>query len=130
MASTALRSNALLAYQAIHQAAEGREAKIEFLEMLLDGLAASLAGVRNAEIAGDAVSRQGHLARATRIVAGLERALDPTFNKELTDNLGALYKYILKQLNRLNRLPADQPSRVATELLSLTNTLRSAFLSR
>lgn len=127
MASLALRSAAMSAYQAIHQAAEGREAKIELLEMLLDGLAASLAGIRNAELASDSTAREAHRARAIRIVAGLEKALDPKFNRELTENLGTIYKYILK---RLNRLSADQPSEVAAELLNLTNTLRSAFLAR
>lgn len=95
--------------------------------MLLDGLAASLAGIRNAELAGDSTAREGHRARATRVVVGLEKSLDPRFNKELTENLGTIYKYILK---RLNRLSADQPSEVADELLNLTNTLRSAFLGR
>ena len=127
MVSLALRSAALSAYRALHQAAEGREAKVELLEMLLDGLAASLAGIRNAELASDSAAREAHRARATRIVAGLERALDPKFNRELAENLGAIYKYILK---RLNRLSADQPSEVAAELLNLTNTLRSAFLAR
>lgn len=127
MASLALRTAALSAYQAIHQAAEGREAKIELLEMLLDGLAASLSGIRNAELASDPPGREAHRARATRIVAGLERALDPKFNRELTENLGTIYKYILK---RLNRLSADQPSEVVAELLNLTNTLRAAFLAR
>lgn len=127
MASLALRSAALSAYQAIHQAAEGREAKIELLEMLLDGLAASLSGIRNAELTGDSAAREAHRGRATRIVAGLEKALDPKFNRELTENLGTIYKYILK---RLNRLSADQPSEVAAELLNLTNTLRAAFLAR
>jgi flagellar biosynthetic protein FliS len=122
-----LRSAALSAYQAIHQAAEGREAKIELLEMLLDGLASSLSGIRNSELASDSAAREAHRARATRIVAGLEKALDPKFNRELTENLGAIYKYTLK---RLNRLSADQPSEVAAELLNLTNTLRSAFLAR
>lgn len=127
MASLALRSAAMSAYRAIHQAAEGREAKVELLEMLLDGLAASLAGIRNAELAGDTDAREAHRARATRIVVGLEKALDPKFNRELIESLGTIYKYILK---RLNRLSADQPSEVAAELLNLTNTLRSAFLER
>lgn len=127
MASLALRTAALSAYQAIHQAAEGREAKVELLEMLLDGLAASLAGIRNAELADDLTAREAHRVRASRIVAGLEKALDPRFNRELTENLGTIYKYILK---RLNRLSAEQPSEVAAELLNLTNTLRAAFLAR
>ena len=127
MASPALRSAAMSAYRAIHQAAEGREAKSELLEMLLDGLAASLAGIRNAELAGDTDAREVHRARATRIVAGLEKALDPRFNRELTENLGTIYKYILKKLNRLS---VGQPSEVVAELLNLTNTLRSAFLVR
>ena len=127
MASLALRSAAMSAYRAIHQGAEGREAKIELLEMLLDGLAASLAGIRNAELAGDTDAREAHRARATRIVAGLEKALDSRFNRELAESLGTIYKYILK---RLNRLSVDQPSEVVAELLNLTNTLRSAFLAR
>jgi flagellin-specific chaperone FliS len=126
MPSLALRSAALSAYRAIHQASEGREAKIELLEMLLDGLAASLAGIRNAELTGDSLAREAHRARATRIVAGLARALDPAFNRDLAESLGTIYKYILK---RLNRLTSAQSSEVATELLGLTNKLRSAFLA-
>ena len=127
MPSMALRSAALSAYKSIHQASEGREAKIELLEMLLDGLAASLAGIRYAELCGDCVARETHRARATRIVAGLERALDPAFNKDLAESLGTIYRYILK---RLNRLTSDQPAEVAAELLGLTNKLRSAFLAK
>ena len=115
------------AYRAIHQAAEGREAKIELLEMLLDGLAASLAGIRNAELAGDSDARESHRARATRIVAGLEKSLDPKFNKELAENLGALYKYYLR---RLNRLSSQGSTETVDELLRYTNTLRSAFLPK
>jgi len=127
LASLALRSAAMSAYRAIHQAAEGREAKIELLEMLLDGLAASLAGVRNAELSGDSDAREAHRARATRIVAGLEKALDPKFNKELTENLGALYKYYLR---RLNRLSSQGSTDTVDELLGYTNALRSAFLPK
>ena len=125
MSTAALRASALSAYRAIHQAAEGREAKIELLEMLLDGLAASLAGIRNAELSGDSVAREAHVARATRIVAGLEKALDPKFNKALTENLGALYMYFLR---RLNRLSSRGSTDTVDELLGYTNTLRSAFL--
>jgi len=127
LASLAMRSTALSAYRAIHQAAEGREAKIELLEMLLDGLAASLAGIRNAELSGDLGGRQSHIVRASRILVGLEKALDPRFNKELTESLGALYKYFLR---RLNRISSQNASNTVDELLGYTNTLRSAFLPK
>jgi len=122
-----MRSTALSAYRAIHQAAEGREAKIELLEMLLDGLAASLAGIRNAELSGDLLARQDHIVRASRILVGLEKALDPRFNKELTETLGTLYKYYLR---RLNRLSSQGSTDTVDELLGYTNTLRSAFLPK
>lgn len=127
MASFALRSNGLSAYQSIQQDAEGRESRIQFIELLFDRLAASLAGIRHAELAGDSRAREMHWARATRIVVGLENALDPRFSKELTQNLGALYRYYLRRLNRLSR---NGSAETVEELLGYTNTLRSAFLSK
>ena len=127
MPTVAVRTAAMSAYRSIHQAADGREGKSELLEMLLDGLAACLSGIRNAHLSGDLDARSLHVTRASRIVVGLERALDPNYGKELTQDLSEVYRYFLKQLNRIK---GDQALPMATELLSLTNILRSAFLSR
>lgn len=126
MGSLAASKAALAAYRSIHSSLEGREGHLVLIEMLLDGLAASLAGIKNAEIKGDGLERSAYIERASRIVIGLEKALDSRFNADVASSLGFVYRHILKCLDLSARGGAD--SEKIDELLGLTNRIRSAFL--
>jgi flagellar biosynthetic protein FliS len=128
MGSLAASRAALAAYQSIHSSLDGREGNLVLIEMLLDGLAASLAGIRNADMRGDGPGRSEYVERASRIVVGLEKALDSRFNPDVASSLGFVYRYMLKRLDLSARGGAD--SQWVGELLALTNKIRSAFLRR
>jgi flagellar biosynthetic protein FliS len=120
------QSKALAAYKALHLFNEGGNEKLHILEMLLDGLAASLAEAKSGVRFEDTLKRDQGLARACRIVAGLGKALDRKVSPELVDNLAAIYLYFLKNL----KAPVvQQKPAVLDELLTITNTLREAFTS-
>jgi flagellar secretion chaperone FliS len=126
MGSVAASRAALAAYQSIHSSLDGREGNLVLIEMLLDGLAASLAGIKNANIQGDGPAHSAYVERASRIVVGLERALDSRFNADVASSLGLVYRYMLKRLGLSARGSADPA--LVDELLALTNKIRSAFL--
>lgn len=120
------QARALAAYKSLHLLNEGGNEKLQILEMLLDGLAASLAEAKNGLMYDDAAKFDQGLARACRIVAGLAKALDRKVAPELVDNLASIYIYFLKNL----KPPLVQGSpALLDELLAMTNTLREAFTS-
>jgi flagellar biosynthetic protein FliS len=92
--------------------------------MLLDGLAASLAAAQHGFTSDDAVKKSEGILRANRIVAGLVQALDEKTYPELTADLGAIYRYFLR---RLNRAQLVDTANILDELLGLTQILRNAF---
>ena len=118
------QSKALAAYTALHLLNEGGNEKLQILEMLLDGLAASLADAKSGVAYGDSERRDQGLARACRIVAGLAKALDRRVAPDLVDNLAAIYVYFLKNLK--SPLIQARPA-LLDELLAMTNSLREAF---
>jgi flagellar biosynthetic protein FliS len=120
------QAKALSAYKALHLLNEGGNEKLQILEMLLDGLAASLAEAKSGVLFEDAPKLDQGLARACRIVAGLAKALDRKVAPELVDNLAAVYIYFLKNLKA--PVVQDRPA-LLDDLLTMTNTLREAFTS-
>jgi len=126
MSSLAIRRAAISAYRRVQYEVEGLDEKRHILEMLLDGLAASLAGVKNATLVNDSSAQDLHVARASRIVVGLQKALDPEISPDLARYLSTVYRYFLHQLNRAK---GSRAPRVADDLLEITNTLRKAFSS-
>jgi flagellin-specific chaperone FliS len=124
MSSLAIRRAAVSAYRSIQFGVEGLDQKRHILEMLLDGLSASLAGAKNAALQRDRVALEMHLARASRIVVGLQMALDPKISPDLARYLSTTYRYFLHQINRAS---ASRASAIADDLLGLANTLRKAF---
>jgi flagellar biosynthetic protein FliS len=124
MTTAVVRRAALEAYRGVYFGVDGLDQKRLVLEMLFDGLAASLAGMKSAQIAGDYVLQQTCLARATRIVVGLEKALDASVDQALVDNLGMVYRYILR---RLARAQGRMVPSVSDDLLKLVQPLRQAF---
>ena len=120
------QARALAAYKSLHLLNEGGNEKLQILEMLLDGLAASLAEAKSGVRFVDAAKRDQGLARACRIVAGLAKALDRKVAPDLVDNLAAVYVYFLQNLKA--PVVEDKPA-LLDELLTMTNTLREAFTS-
>ena len=120
------QAKALAAYKALHLLNDGGNEKLQILEMLLDGLAASLAEAKTGVVYNDPEKLNQGLARACRIVAGLAKALDSDAAPELVDNLAAIYIYFLKNLKP--PLVQGAPA-LLDELLAMTNTLRDAFAS-
>lgn len=120
------QSKALAAYKALHLLNEGGNERLQILEMLLDGLAASLAEAKSGLAFNNPERRDQGLARACRIVAGLAKALDRRVAPDLVDNLAAIYIYFLKNLK--SPLVQARPT-LLDELLAMTNTLREAFTS-
>lgn len=74
--------------------------KRRLVEMLLDGLAASLATARHslAKPGLNSSDREpsGSLCRAHRILIGLVSALDPKADPELAGNLASVYRYLMR----------------------------------
>lgn len=122
---SAVQKRAFSAYQALHFSADGRDGNGRFLiEMLLDGLAASLSSVAKAHDTGQSDQLSGAILRASRIVTGLQKSLDPKAAPQVSEDLSRVYQYFLYRLNRAHRGNA----RACTEeLLRLTNILRAAF---
>ena len=124
MTTAVVRKAALDAYRGIHFGVVGLDQKRLVLEMLFDGLAASLAGMKWAHMIGDSALQKSHQARATRIIVGLEKALDTSVDKVLVGNLAIVYRHLLARLARSHGPAAPT---VADDLLSIVQPLREAL---
>ena len=123
--ASAIQKRAYAAYQGLHFSADARGETGRFLiEMLLDGLAASLSTAVKAERTGRIDEVSAAILRASRIVAGLQKSLDSKASPQVAQDLSRVYQYFLFRLNRAHRGNAKA---CADELLGLTNILRSAF---
>ncbi len=72
------------------------------IQMLLDGLLESLTSAEG-HINRKAISEKSfHLTRASRIVIGLQAALDYEKGGEIAKNLGELYAYVTRRLLHIN----------------------------
>jgi flagellar protein FliS len=119
------RQKAVSAYRNLHLISDSRDSsKRDLIEMLLDGLAASLALARHGVTVGDVSKKSEGILRANRIVAGLAQALDPKLYPALAEELGAVYRYMLRQLNRAH---VGNTAPLLDELLGLAQILRNAF---
>jgi flagellar biosynthetic protein FliS len=120
-----VRQKAVSAYRNLHLISDDRDSsKRDLIEMLLDGLAASLASARHGVTIGDLAKKSEGILRANRIVAGLAKALDPDLHPVLVAELGAVYRYMLRQLNKTHAADAGP---LLDELLGLAQILRNAF---
>jgi flagellar secretion chaperone FliS len=124
MNTVVVRKAALEAYRGVYFGVSGLDERRFILEMLLDGLAASLAGMKSAHAAGDPALQNACLARATRIVVGLEASLDASADRALVDNLSMVYRYLLR---RLARAHGPRTPSAADDLLGIVQPLRQAF---
>ena len=113
------------AYKAVQWAhGEAKDDKQKVLEMLFDGLAASLASASYELGQGLPANSNLSLRRARRIVAGLISALDSKYAPTLCQDLAAIYKYMLRQIDRVEVYSDMQ---ALTDVLETTKTLREAW---
>ena len=125
---SAVHRRAYAAYEALHFSVDARgDDRRHLIEMLLDGLAASLSNIAKAERAADLDARRSAVLRTSRIVAGLQNALNPKADPALVKDLSSIYQYFSFKLNRAHRGTGQD---TASELLELTNILRNAFSPR
>ncbi len=75
---------------------------VQLIQMLFDGLLESLDRARGHIANGAIVEKSDALARAGRIVVGLQSALDFQRGGELAENLNDLYAYVTRRLFHIN----------------------------
>mgnify|MGYP000738745734 FL=1 len=99
---------------------------VQLIQMLFDGLAESLATARG-HIENDNIQEKSNaLARASRIVVGLQGALDFERGGELATNLNELYAYITRRILHVN---ATNDLEVLAEVVSLVRDISEAWQS-
>ncbi|NBS72932.1 MAG: flagellar export chaperone FliS, partial [Betaproteobacteria bacterium] len=75
---------------------------IELIQMLFDGLIESLSTARGHIQHGAIADKSKSIARASRIVLGLQGALDFEKGGDLASNLNELYSYVTRRLLYVN----------------------------
>jgi flagellar protein FliS len=94
--------------------------------MLFDGLMESLAAARGHIDHGNAAGKSKALSRASRIVLGLQGALDFERGGDLARNLDDLYAYVTRRLLHVN---AYNDVVALDEVRSLMSEIRDAWAS-
>jgi flagellar biosynthetic protein FliS len=113
------------AYRAVQWAyGEAKDDKQKVLEMLFDGLAESLAATSFEWSQGLQANSPLSLRRARRIVAGLAASLDSKYAPGLCQDLAAIYKYMLRQIDKVE---VYRDMQALTDVLEMTKTLREAW---
>ena len=96
----------------------------QLIQMLFDGLLESLAATKG-HIQNGAIAEKGKsIARASRIVIGLQGALDFERGGDLANNLNELYGYVTRRLLHVN---ARNDLDALEEIFGLMNEIRSAW---
>ncbi len=97
---------------------------VQLIQMLFDGLIESLATARGHIEHGMINEKSKAIARAGRIVVGLQGALDFEKGGEIARNLNELYSYVTRRLFHVN---AHNDLAALAEVTSLMNEIRSAW---
>lgn len=98
--------------------------KVELIQMLFDGLIESLMSAKG-HIEHNAIVEKGKsLARANRILFGLQGALDFEKGGDLANNLNELYSYITRRLLHINM---HNDLQALAEVHGLMNEIRQAW---
>ena len=98
--------------------------KVELIQMLFDGLIESLMSAKG-HIEHSAIVEKGKsLARANRILFGLQGALDFEKGGDLANNLNELYSYITRRLLHIN---LHNDLQALAEVHGLMNEIRQAW---
>ena len=96
----------------------------QLIQMLFDGLLESLAATKGHIQNGAIVEKGKSMARASRIVIGLQGALDFERGGDLANNLNELYGYVTRRLLHVN---ARNDLDALEEIFGLMNEIRSAW---
>ena len=97
---------------------------VQLIQMLFDGLLESLAATKG-HIQNGAIAEKGKsIARASRIVIGLQGALDFERGGDWANNLNELYGYVTRRLLHVN---ARNDLDALEEIFGLMNEIRSAW---
>jgi flagellar secretion chaperone FliS len=97
---------------------------VELIQMLFDGLIESLAAAKGHMLHNAIEQKSSSLARAGRIVVGLQGALDHERGGEIAQNLNELYGYVTRRLFHIN---AHNDLEALQEVHSLMDEIRSAW---
>ena len=97
---------------------------IQLIQMLFDGLIESLATARGQIERGEIADKGKSLARAGRIVVGLQGALDFEKGGDIARNLNDLYAYVTRRLFHVN---AHNDLEALKEAHNLMSEIRSAW---
>ena len=97
---------------------------VQLIQMLFDGLLESLAATKGHIQNGAIVEKGKSIARASRIVIGLQGALDFERGGDLASNLNELYGYVTRRLLHVN---ARNDLDALEEIFGLMNEIRTAW---
>ena len=97
---------------------------VQLIQMLFDGLLESLATARGHIQHNNINEKSKAIARASRIVIGLQGALDFEKGGDLANNLNELYNYVTRRLFHVN---AHNDVAVLDEIHGLMREIRDAW---
>jgi flagellar protein FliS len=97
---------------------------IELIQMLFDGLLESLSVARGHIQHGALPEKSKALGRASRIVLGLQGALDFNQGGDLANNLNELYSYVTKRIFHVN---VRNDLEALDEIYGLMSEIREAW---
>jgi flagellar protein FliS len=98
--------------------------RVELIQMLFDGLIDSLSSARGHIEHRNIEEKSKALARASRIVVGLQAALDLDKGGDLAANLNELYGYIVRRILHIN---IHNDLEVLEEVRGLISEVREAW---
>lgn len=98
--------------------------RVELIQMLFDGLIDSLSAARGHIERQSIEEKSKAITRASRIVVGLQAALDLDKGGELAANLNELYSYIVRRLLHVN---VHNDLEALKEVHSLVTEVREAW---
>ena len=101
-----------------------KASSVELIQMLFDGLLESLAATKGHIQNGAIVEKGKSIARASRIVLGLQGALDFEKGGDLAGTLNELYSYVTRRLFHVN---AHNDLAVLDEIHGLMREIRDAW---
>jgi len=97
---------------------------VQLIQMLFDGLIESLATAKGHIERGSIMEKSKALARAGRIVVGLQGALDFDKGGDIARNLNDLYAYVTRRLFHVN---AHNDLEALAEVHNLMSEIRGAW---
>jgi flagellar secretion chaperone FliS len=97
---------------------------VQLIQMLFDGLLESLSTARGHIQHNNIAEKSKAVARASRIVIGLQGALDFEKGGDLANNLNELYSYVTRRLFHVN---AHNDLTVLDEIHGLMREIRDAW---